>query len=804
MSLLDGHRSRDAEVDRMVGTPSGLRPTTIALVAAAGLLLWLMLLTLPARPIGTNIDDSWNTLLAHDLRSGLQSGRDSVFTYGPLAYLFSPHPPFDPHLHTLRLLTELFGKAVMAVSLLLVLRRLGHRAEQVAFVLILVAVAPFLQDTGWLLTIAALTIGAIDPRRGQPVRIAAATAVIAVLSAAKFTLLLLGATCVAAIAASLVARRAWKPTAALLIGHCCALAVVWIAAGQQIGNLPAYLTASLEITSGYGQTMARQGPTLPMVIGAAAMLLLVVGCGAVLCTRRIQAPVACASAALGAVMFLAWKSGFVRQDEGHMLILFTATALAPFLVPRAATSGRVRLQRAAAVTTVGLSFAGLAILDSLGMPVSLAHWQFKARENLQWLVSPLEKRRALEVQTSEMRTTEALPAVRARVGSGTVDVVSFEQGVLFLNDLQVRHRPVIQSYSSYTPFLQRMNGDFYASASAPDFVLVKVQPIDMHFPTAEDSGAWRALLFHYVPVLEERGFLLVQRRASVAAGLPAPGAATEGRGRFADWIDVPADGRLHELELDIGLRLAGRLRGFLLRPPSIWLDVRLRSGDERRYSISPCLVQAPFVVDPLVDSNQALVAAYLGNGERVAAFRVSCWQGGLRWIEGEFGYRMRRNDALLPGLDGLDQRQRADLARIVFPMFSTAPIRIEPERSSWGYRVADRPAMLAEAPMRIVFALPAGRSRITARFGISEVAWTGDGATDGVTFRALLLVAGEGERELFRRHLDPKNAPDDRGFQSLDLVLQDHLGGELVLETLPGPAGDTRWDFAFWADVVIQ
>jgi hypothetical protein len=632
---------------------------------------------------------------------------------------------------------------------------------------------------------------------------AAATAVIAILSAAKFTLFLLGAFCIAAIAASLVARRAAKPAAALLIGYACALAVAWTAAGQQIVNLPAYVTASLEITSGYTQAMAIYGPVLPMAIAAAAVLTLAISCGAVLCTRGISAPAACATVIVVATVFLSWKSGFVRQDEGHMLILFPATAIAPFLLPRAATSGRARLQVAATITAVCLSFLGFAIVTPAGASSLVAHWQNMAAENLQWLFGPTEKRRTLEAETREMRVSEALPAVRARVGGGTVDVVSFEQGVVFLNDLQVRHRPVIQSYSAYTPFLQRMNGDFYAGASAPDFVLVKVQPIDDHFPTAEDSGAWRALLHHYVPVLQERDYLLVQRRAAVVPGLPAPTEVSEGRGRFGDWIDLPANGRLHELELDIGLSFAGRLRTFLLRPPAIWLDVRTRSGDERKFAIAPCMVQAPFVVDPLLSSGSELVAACLGIGERVVAFRVRGWQGGSKWIHEEFGYRIRRNDALLPGPEELDQRSRTELARIGYPMFSPAPTRVDPPRCWSGFRVLDRPAMLAEAPTRIAFDLPAGRGRIAAQFGIDEVAYTGDGATDGVTFRAVLIVAGEAERELFRRHLDPKNTPGDRGFQSLDLTLQDHPACELVLEALPGPAGDNRWDFSFWTDVAI-
>ena len=89
----------------------------LAALAPVAIALWLMLLTFPTRATGPQLDDSWNTLLARALHLGLQAGVDVIFTYGPLAYLFSSHPPFDPTLHECRMGVDFVGKAVCGMPL---------------------------------------------------------------------------------------------------------------------------------------------------------------------------------------------------------------------------------------------------------------------------------------------------------------------------------------------------------------------------------------------------------------------------------------------------------------------------------------------------------------------------------------------------------------------------------------------------------------------------------------------------------------------------------------------------------------
>jgi len=72
---------------------------------------------------------------------------------------------------------------------------------------------------------------------------------------------------------------------------------------------------------------------------------------------------------------------------------------------------------------------------------------------------------------------------------------------------------------------------------------------------------------------------------------------------------------------------------------------------------------------------------------------------------------------------------------------------------------------------------------------------------DGVTFRLLLVRSDGEERLLLERHLDPRRRESERTWlvEEVDLDTLAGTQGSFVLETLPGPSGDTRHDWSAWA-----
>src|SRR6185369_7697294 len=130
-----------------------------------------------------------------------------------------------------------------------------------------------------------------------------------------------------------------------------------------------------------------------------------------------------------------------------------------------------------------------------------------------------------------------LPRLRALVGDEPVDLMGHQQGVLFWAGFAVRHRPVFQSYSAYTPHLQGRNAAFFAGASAPRFVLANVQSVDGHLPMSEDSGAWLQMLERYRPRMVERTLLLLQLQPGAQAVTRSVG--VEQRIDWGQWLELP-------------------------------------------------------------------------------------------------------------------------------------------------------------------------------------------------------------------------------------------------------------------------
>jgi hypothetical protein len=68
-----------------------------------------------------------------------------------------------------------------------------------------------------------------------------------------------------------------------------------------------------------------------------------------------------------------------------------------------------------------------------------------------------------------------------------------------------------------------------------------------------------------------------------------------------------------------------------------------------------------------------------------------------------------------------------------------------------------------------------------------------------------LADVADGRHQLLRRSIDPKRRPADRRWHDIALDLNAYAGQQvrLTLRTLPGPAGDGRYDWAGWGKPVI-
>ncbi|MEO7412807.1 MAG: hypothetical protein ABIZ81_05575, partial [Opitutaceae bacterium] len=108
------------------------------------------------------------------------------------------------------------------------------------------------------------------------------------------------------------------------------------------------------------------------------------------------------------------------------------------------------------------------------------------------------------------------------------------------------------------------------------------------------------------------------------------------------------------------------------------------------------------------------------------------------------------------------------------------------------------------APSRMEFPVPETFSAVTAHFGLMPSAYTAPNATDGVEFSIVWLAPDGHTEELYRRLLTPVENKLDQGMQALRVSAPQVKGGKIVFRTLPGRAGNTAFDWAYWTDVEIR
>jgi hypothetical protein len=208
----------------------------------------------------------------------------------------------------------------------------------------------------------------------------------------------------------------------------------------------------------------------------------------------------------------------------------------------------------------------------------------------------------------------------AEIGASGVDIRPYDAAVAWAYpELRWAPLPVIQSYTAYTPTLDRLNAAALRAADGPPYVLVyRTAPIDQRDGAFEVPETSLALACAYAEVEATESWQLLERVGD-RCGPPQPLVTL--RVRPGDVIPVPAApgtdrfvvGHIEGLEADVG----ARLRAALWKSPiwSIWFppNERLRlvpgtASGPLIFSAPAALVDTvPFMIRTATKSFQILI-----------------------------------------------------------------------------------------------------------------------------------------------------------------------------------------------------
>jgi hypothetical protein len=586
------------------------------LTAAVGLSL-VGVLNRPAE----NLDASWQMMLIHAHQTGLQFGRDIIFTWGPWGFLCTNYSLGGACAAPI-IAWQTAGQFALAFALVWLVRPLALWRRYVFFAAF-ICLGWLFQDTAYFVLIAIVVLmGLMRPGTGG-VAIASWSASLGFLAQIKFTYFVLTAGGVCAAAALWLMRGDRRRAAAVAAAYALGVPAFWALGGQGLDNLYPYVMRSLEIASGYGDAMGFNEPMATFLWGAAVIL----GCAAyvrVLCLegedRRLGL---CGGLFLALSLLLVWKESYTRADHvglgGHVFGLFGYVGV---MAPAAgAIFFPSRRWHWFDLATIFCGAAIVAIEPSYIRLLPRMEWErayAKARVLGRIASLPADWRSDLAAASQ----SADLPRIRAAVGGGTVDVYNYSVGTALLNGLKLSARPIFQSYSAYTPSLEGWNLRRYQSPRAPDFLLWRNESVDGRYPGQDDALLVSSLPGHYQPEFEENGYWLF-RRKTAAGPLPARRLILQETVRLGDEVRIPG-GTSGAIWLDATPvpDALGRMRALLYKPAEIYIETLGPDGTGLRSRLVPRVDNVGFILDPVLDDGRRLADLMNGSARRaVRAFR---------------------------------------------------------------------------------------------------------------------------------------------------------------------------------------
>jgi hypothetical protein len=589
---------------------------------------FLLLMPLYPAQIADGLDPSWSYAVNEALVRHLVFGRDLIFTFGPLASVYTHlyHPGVDA--------TMLTFSAFFAAGLCIAFGLIAtpHRQWLLWFLPVVIALttlpdAKFLV-LPFLLLVLVARVGLNDAHRLHlrptlTVRFGIGIVAIAVallpLIKGSFSAVV-GANCL--LAFLIIARRDKRAAllfaALVLITPC----LVWAAVGQPILALPNFFLAQKPIISGYTEAMSLEGR-----FNAWASFLVVAaiifGIFYIRVVRRQGLEGHLVALGLALTLFVAFKAAFVRHDAhayvaaDTLLLLGLCLAMTidsrfSALVVAVALYGWWHVSNsvgALSVSEVAQRIEQSAAISEAGIKVRLGGSSAIAT--------------SFRAAEATIRSANPLPRV-----TGTVDIYPYDLAPIFAHHLAWSGRPILQSYSAYTPGLLDLNAQHLLSTRAPANIFFTIAPIDNRLPSLDDSSSWPILMSAYVVRGYDGHYIQFEHKAS-----PTPavlGVQTRTEGALNQFIPLPANGPTM-VAIKMDMTLLARLRMMVFKLPDVSIELRLDDGRIITHRYIPTLAQNSFLLSPYVSSDEDFLKLVSGISDipRVQAFRIVIPQHGL-------------------------------------------------------------------------------------------------------------------------------------------------------------------------------
>ena len=596
--------------------------------------VYALTMTVPYGYASLGLDPSWNLAINLLIQQGANFGKDVAFTYGPLGFLNYRIMPEGYSIYWFFAFDlALVGMATASVAY--AMRQAGKYAYLVAILAVMVIYPEGLfadRVFSLLFYEFAFLLYALQERRFWALILA--TAIALLLFFIKVNVLFIAGPYFMLVLVYAGWKRIFSPVKLGVLAVLYVLSLCGLAAILQV-DLWGYIRNSIALTDGYIDAMSSFS-LFPKEFFILAMLEILFGLGFVLLLWR---------------SWKSWRETFVvlftsllllalAFKQSHVGIGFAGFRnffqIAPLIVCLYVLFVPKLWDRKDLRIAGGMLAIYLLSMAYTGYGLSERSWRNYVRSrpvphmNLSYYAVPYTWYDY--AKNFDQHALDLPDTLRRRLGNASVDFLQHDLGYVFFNCLHYRARPVIQSYSAYTPELIRINGAHYRSNQAPDWVFYKLEPFRNQNPFWMDSEVTLELLKRYqlqAPVYVHGDTLQLFKRGG---GLFRPKAQEiqVPTMRLGQGIAIP-EGGLVRLQVDARLNVWGQLMRLFAQPPYLYAKVRYADGQERRFRVIPPVLKAGIWVGARVETQAELRTFFLTSGRGNVAAEQLVLESPMPW-----------------------------------------------------------------------------------------------------------------------------------------------------------------------------
>lgn len=553
---------------------------TIGFLTIPNLLLWPK----------SGLDDSWKAGLNMARVLGLQFGRDIVFTFGPLGFMYEP-VFCESGAWLMSVIFNLFAHFLLIQAIIFVMKKFSAGLQDYVLIGITLMFALPVTCVEYKLLFA-LTILLYFSIIGHPptkrllILCVFVSFLLAAVSLVKFTAMLISAGLLMFMVIYCLYKKQILTLCCLLLSYAVSLLALLHAAGQKISSFPAYVLNSAEISSGYNSAMYYGDQWKDVFVSLFAIGLLIF-----LLVNSIVKKRPCLIYFIlinAGFLFVSFKHGFIRHDT-HINIFFADTLLVFCIVWVAGKKQFALLQRGLSLIVMCV-FIGFIFASNHKLIVPDFGGKFEAVRSAASLAATgsVGKAQLLEDVKQRIRASFSLHDVTLRyVGDKTVDIMPWDISIAFAYGMKWTPRPVFQCYSAYTDKLDMLNCKFFESAKAPEILLYAVYFMDTRYPLFDSPATFRTILRRYKPVFIDNQYIVLRKSDAYSPpdskiisvldteiGRPIPVPRVRGGYLFAN--------------IDMDYNLLGKIMKLFYKVPGVKIRmVGNRGVSERRFIFSP-------------------------------------------------------------------------------------------------------------------------------------------------------------------------------------------------------------------------